>query len=173
MPLPMRPTLPAETTVLALYPTVARWCARLGGPRVDAEEAAQDVMMTLLRRPVPEAELVAFAYGVTRNVIANHRRRVWWRRWLPGASVDRPGRHTPLVDVESRETARNVAALLEALTASQREVIVLCDLEERSASEVAILLGVPEGTVRSRLRLARAAFRELAPRFHLHGPEET
>ena len=43
---------------------------------------------------------------------------------------------------------------------AQREVLVLCDLEERTAIEAAKLLGVPVGTVKSRLRLGRARFKE-------------
>ena len=34
-------------------PVVLRWCSALGGPRVDAEEAAHDVIMTVLRRKNP------------------------------------------------------------------------------------------------------------------------
>ena len=41
-----------------------------------------------------------------------------------------------------------------------REVLVLCDLEERADSEVAELLGIPRNTVKSRLRRARAALRD-------------
>ena len=52
--------------------------------------------------------------------------------------------------------------VLEKLPANQREALVLCVVEERSASEVAELLGVPTGTVKSRLRLARERFRTLA-----------
>jgi len=40
----------------------------------------------------------------------------------------------------------------------QRAVFVLFELEEMSGEEIATLLAVPEGTVRSRLRLARRAF---------------
>ncbi len=45
-----------------------------------------------------------------------------------------------------------------------REVLVLCELEERSAADVGLLLGVPTGTVKSRLRLAKEAFRAVAVR---------
>ena len=50
--------------------------------------------------------------------------------------------------------------MLEGMTENQREVLVLCDVEERTDEEVAALLGVPSGTVKSRLRLARASFRQ-------------
>ena len=48
------------------------------------------------------------------------------------------------------------------MPALHREVLVLCDLEGRSAAEAAELLSVPVGTVKSRLRLGRQRFRKLA-----------
>src|SRR6185503_16699218 len=105
----------------------------------------------------------AWAFGITRGVLRNHRRRAWLRRCvhgLVGGLVD-PG-PDPARLVEMGERARLVEAVLAALTPAHREVLVLCDLEERGRSEVAGLLGVPEGTVKSRLRLARARFRALA-----------
>lgn len=162
-----------EARVLALLPVVTRWCARLGGPSVDAQEAAHDVVLTVLRRGAPaDADgLAHFTFAVTRNVVANHRRRVWWWRWVPGVAAEPAPTASVGAQAEARDIARRVAAVLERLGAQHREVLVLCDVEERSAAEVGRLLGVPEGTVRSRLRLARARFRALAPAHHLHGPE--
>ncbi len=64
--------------------------------------------------------------------------------------------------MELGETARRVESVLAELPTAQREVLVLCDLEERSSSEVANLLGIAQGTVKSRLRLARRRFRLVA-----------
>lgn len=158
-----------------LLPVIARWCARLGGRGVDVEEATHDVYLVLIRRAArlePGVPVEAFAYAITRRVLANHRRRQWWRRWLPGEVPEMRGGASPVEEVEARELVRTVDTLLAELSPAHREVLVLCDMEERPAPEVALLLGVPEGTVRSRLRLARTRFRELAPRFDLPGPEE-
>ena len=48
--------------------------------------------------------------------------------------------------------------ILSEMPVEQRAVFVLFELEEMSGEEIAALLSVPEGTVRSRLRLARRAF---------------
>jgi len=56
------------------------------------------------------------------------------------------------------EQRRIVQEALEDLTFTGREVVVLVDLEERAATEVAQMLGVPVGTVYSRLHHARRAF---------------
>ncbi|MCB9763972.1 MAG: sigma-70 family RNA polymerase sigma factor [Alphaproteobacteria bacterium] len=149
-------------------PEVLQWCARLGGPRVDPEDAAQDVLVVVIRRvealDAPE-NFGPWLFGITRNVLRQHRRRAWVRRWIPGASTEQPSAWPgPERTTLRMETGRQVLEILERVPAAQREVLVLCDLEERTAGEVARLLGVPEGTVRSRLRLGRARFRKLAER---------
>jgi RNA polymerase sigma-70 factor, ECF subfamily len=152
----------------AAVPSVLGWCRRLGGPKVDPDDAAQDVLLTAWKRLDSLREPEAFdswLYGITRRVLAAHRRRAWVRRWTPGAmpeAID-PGR-SPREEAELSEISREVQRILEQLPPAQREVLVLSDVEERSDNEVAELLGIPSGTVKSRLRLARGRFRRLADR---------
>lgn len=149
----------------AWLPHVVRWCHRLGGPGIDAEDAAHETLLVMCRnvgRVRSVDDFPSWLFGVTRRVVANHRRRVWWRRWLPGASTERADRaRGPLETVEARQAAERVWKALDQLSDIQREVLVLCELEERPGSEVAELLGVPLGTVKSRLRLAKEAFRKV------------
>lgn len=142
--------------------TVLQWCLRLGGPMVDAEEAALDVMMSFVRRhhTITSPRAVAkWMFATTRHTIANHRRKAWFRRWLPGADYDMPSYDTPDTDLETAERAKQVFAALEHLGARDREVLTLCYLEDRSLSEAAEILDIPEGTVKSRLYTARERFR--------------
>lgn len=148
-------------------PVVLGWTTRLGGPRIDAEDAAHDVFLVVFRR-LPELEnpesFASWLYGITRRVISAHRRRAWFRRWLPGAVPDIPEtRADPARRAEQSEVASQVWTALETLPPHHREVLVLCDLEERADSEVAELLGVPKGTIKSRLRRARLALRNQVP----------
>lgn len=158
-----------DRVVAAWLPQVYAWCARLGAPRVDPEEAAHDVLMLLVRRHATidgPSRLPAWLFGTCRRVVANHRRRAWIRRWLPGATPDElPSPATADGPLEERELARRVAQVLEGLPAAHREVLVLCYLEDRSVQEAAELLGIPPGTVKSRLFAARA-------RFQAHFPED-
>ncbi len=166
----------ARSQLVATWgPTVLSWCARLGGPGVDAEDAAHDIFLQMLqdlhqlRQP---AAFPAWIYRISRREIGRHRRRAWLHRKLLGQAGPVPGEveltapgESPEGLVERAEAVRMVQAAMESLSAQQREVLVLCDLEGRSGREVAELLGVPEGTVRSRLRLGRAAFeRAVRPR---------
>lgn len=146
-------------------PTVLRWCIRLGGPGVNPEDAAHDTMEVVLDRlhtlAAPEAYPV-WLYGCTRRVLARHRRTAWLRRWVPGLTVDvvDPGLD-PFEGSARNEAARQVHAALARLSTEHREVLVLCDLEERSNTEAAEMLGIPANTVRSRLNRARARLRAL------------
>ena len=136
---------------------VLRWCARLGGPRIDPEDAAQDVFERVLRR-LPTlrdpATLPAWLFQLTRRVVIDHRRRAWLRRWVGGTVPDVSDPR----GVDDADTARVVHAVLDVLPRDLREVLVLCDLEERTADEAAELVSVPVGTIRSRLRRARERF---------------
>ncbi|MEQ1507126.1 MAG: sigma-70 family RNA polymerase sigma factor [Myxococcota bacterium] len=142
----------AHTKVTQLY----RWCARLGGPRVDAEEAAHDVVMLFVRRHASirdPARLDAWLFSACRRVVANHRRRAWLRRWLPGRV---PEGSTAGDGVDHQQT---VYLVLDAMSDRDREVLTLCYLDEYSMAEAGQILGIPEGTVKSRLSVARDRFR--------------
>jgi RNA polymerase sigma-70 factor (ECF subfamily) len=149
----------ADALALRWGPTVLRWCARLGGPGVDPEDAAADVFERVFNRVATLRDPAAFPpwlFRTARGVVNQHRRRAWLRRWVPGLHVDPadPAAGTGR-RYELGETARVVQAALETLPAELREVIVLSDVDERAGSEVAGLLGLPLGTVKSRLRRAR------------------
>ena len=82
----------------AWLPVVVRWCNHLGGRGVDAEDAAHDVFIIVLRRydqVYDEAHLPAWLFGITRRVLAQHRRRSLHRRHQrlrPGRELLRHGR---------------------------------------------------------------------------------
>jgi RNA polymerase sigma-70 factor, ECF subfamily len=149
-------------------PVVLSWCRRMGGPKVDPEDAAHDaliVVLTRLDRLERDERFESWLYGITRRVLAAHRRRAWVRRWVPGAPPDGvDGGLDPCRQAERSETVAQVHQLLERMPSRQREVLVLCEVEERTDAEAAALLDVPVGTVKSRLRLARSRFRTMAGR---------
>lgn len=150
-----------DRVLARIAPLVLGWCRRLGAP--DAEEAAQEVLVAVARR-IPALErldtLEPWVFAVTRNTVRRHRQRTWWRRWIGSPSLDRVDPRPALEGVvDSGRLARDVERVLDRLPARQREVLVLSTVEGRTDAEVARLLDVPGGTVKSRLRLARARFR--------------
>lgn len=164
-----RANLPEARDILldaSLAPVLA-WCRRMGGPRVDAEDAAHDVLIIVMTRldKLEQADRFgSWLYGITRRTLAAHRRRAWVRRWAAAVIPEAIATDDPERDASGHETASAVQAVLELLPARQREVLVLCDVEDRTDAEVAALLDVPIGTVKSRLRLARSRFRTAAQR---------
>jgi len=152
-------------------PSVLAWCRRLGGPKVHAEDAAHDVFLVVMRNAHTVREPAAFRawlFGVTRRVLAQHRRKAWVRKWLPGASVERASAApTPGDDLDRASRRARVHAAVLALPEKYREALVLCDLEERPVWEVAQLLDLPPDTVKTRRRRGRErlakALRDLAP----------
>jgi RNA polymerase sigma-70 factor (ECF subfamily) len=147
-------------------PVVLAWVKAIGGPRIDPEDVTHEVFIVVLTRLETlqsQAAFQAWLYGITRRIIAKHRRRVWIQRWVGAPDDELPDHGSdPHSRYQQSEVSRRVQEILEAMPAKQREVLVLCDFEERSNPEVAELLGVPLGTVASRLRLARARFQKEA-----------
>ncbi len=142
---------------------VLAWVIRLGGHRLDSEDTAHEVFMVALRRMSSfrgESALTTWLYGITRNVVNNARRKAALRRFIGMDDVPEPVSSTPGADEHLDQMRRRqlVQVALQRLNVRQREVLVLADLEGRSAPEVSEMIGVPVGTVYSRLHHARKAF---------------
>ena len=142
---------------------VLGWAIRMGGPNLDAEDIAQDVFTVALRKIGGfrfESALSTWLYAITRNLISNARRKAKIRRWVGLDSVPELPDFSDAPDeiVQQARRRRIVQDALETLADSPREVLVLMDLEGRSAPEVSDMLGVPAGTIYSRLHYARKKF---------------
>lgn len=145
-----------------LAPVVLGWVIRLGGPSLDAEDVAQEVFVVALRRVSDfrgDAAVSTWMFAITRNVVANARRRAMFRRFLGLEQAPEPvAPNTDVGDALDRLRQRRVVqTALEALPMAQREAVVLIDLEGRPAAEAAEMLGVPVGTVYSRVHTGRRA----------------
>jgi RNA polymerase sigma factor (sigma-70 family) len=148
-------------------PMVLGVCRRLLGHEHDAEDAFQATFLVLARRGesvVKRESVGSWLHGVAcrtalQAAAANARRRARERQVEnmphPEVAPAEPHDWLPLLD---RELAR--------LPEKYRAVLVLCDLEGRPRREAARQLGVPEGTVSSRLATAR---KTLAGRLARHG----
>lgn len=136
------------------HPAVFRFSLHMTGDRTRAEEITQDVFVWLIHHPgdfdPARGELTAFLLGVTRKFL--QRTYQAQRRFVPfDQTFDRAAPEKS----EEPDTADLRKAIL-ALPALYREVVVMCDLEEKSYEETAVLLECAIGTVRSRLHRARA-----------------
>lgn len=138
---------------------------RLLGDEMLAEDVVHDVFVGLphaLARFEGRSSLSTFILSITVNVSRKRirsavRRRAAMARLAlepEGAGPADPERHQ-----RQRELAAQLQRALSALPEPQREAFVLCVVEERDSAEAAEILGVPRGTVRTRLMHAKRALR--------------
>jgi RNA polymerase sigma factor (sigma-70 family) len=103
------------------------------------------------------ADARPWLYGIARNVLRAH-----WRS-RPDANAAAEEAIDPWDDViarlDSAAQARELISALQTLPGPERDVLLLVAWEQLSPAEAAAVLGIPPGTVRSRLHRARGALR--------------
>jgi RNA polymerase sigma-70 factor, ECF subfamily len=139
---------------------VRAFAGRITGDDGAAEDLVQETFLALpgaIARFRGESSLRTFLVSIAVNHARHHVRGAARRR----AAVSRLAREgappsiTPADEVERRQLAAALVRALDGLPIDQRVTVVLCEVEERTSAEVAVITGVPEGTVRSRLHHAR------------------
>jgi RNA polymerase sigma-70 factor, ECF subfamily len=155
---------------------------RMGIPRSDLEDVFQDVFVIAHKRLHTynrDAKLSAWLYGICLRSVAAHRRRAFRRRERADgtdASVARPGSEHWHAQVEApderlgeQERQATLNALLNTLDPDHRLVVVMFEVEDHSCQYIAELIGVPVGTVHSRLHTARRKLAQAAVRLRHQG----
>jgi len=149
-----------ESSRARVYRVAYAWChdAAL------ADDLTQETLSRGLNRLDQlrdEERLVGWLLSILHRCWIDHlrsRRDCESEEALVEMPADEPG---PDARAETRETVRRVRRAVEALPVGQRQVVTLVDLEELSYAEVAEILGIPIGTVMSRVCRARGALRAL------------
>jgi len=151
---------------------------RLVGNETDAEDITQEVFLKALNslhRFREESSLQTWLFRIATNLCRDaHRRRQREKGWLSlwrqadeqseteeGGIVDPPDdRFNPEKLLLREELGAMLSKAMEQLPLAMREVLILHDVEQMPYEEIAQALGVPLGTVKSRLFHARARLRE-------------
>ena len=163
------PTLHAIYVEHARY--VWRVLRRLGVAEEEAADATQDVFLVIHQRLGEfegRARLTTWLFRICLNVARDRRRSSRRRPETPDAALVEAAPATgpdAEVHLHRRQGIEQFDRLLDELDLDQRAVFVLFELEEMSGDDIAETLQIPVGTVRSRLRLAREAFRAAAARW--------
>jgi len=145
-------------------PHIHRYVVRRLG-REAAEDVVAETFLAAFRRraryDVARADARPWLYGIATNLIGQHRRdEVRRYRLLPPADAAAPCPADQVAaDVTAQSTRTVLTAALAGLSAPERDVVLLVAWEELTYEEVAAALGVPVGTVRSRLNRARRKLR--------------
>ena len=148
------------------HASVRAFATRLLGDAASAEDLVHEVFVSLpraIRGFRGDSSLRTFLISIAVNharhfVRAAARRRAAMDKLLlePAKSSPDPER-----DYRRRELAEALSRALDALPLDQRVAFVLSDVEERTSSQIARIVGAPEGTVRTRLFHARKKLRAL------------
>lgn len=147
---------------------VYRFALQMCGSESIAEDVTQEVFMVLMREAgrydTSRGSVAAYLYGIARNHVLRHLHRdrnsvqMTDESEEDGASLvaQLVAQDDPLGDLTRSETIESVRQAVLGLPAHYREVVVLCELQEMSYAEAALVLDCAVGTIRSRLHRARA-----------------
>ena len=157
-------------------------CYRFAGSGDDAEDLTQEVFIKMYRTlssyDPSKGAFVTWVTTITRNLLVDHFRKTKQDRVTE--SIDRvASEHAdaqplserivdksapPDAHVASREVGETVHAALGKLSPELREALILRDLQDLDYREIAQVLKVPEGTVKSRINRGRAELARLLQR---------
>jgi RNA polymerase sigma-70 factor (ECF subfamily) len=147
----------------ALVPRLRRYARALAGSREAADDLTQDTLERAWSKRAlwqPGTDLRAWTFTVMHHLFVSGVRRA-----RPVQSLDAPGADEPAAaaaaSVETGIVLGELARALAGLPPEQREVVLLVGLEQFSYAEASEVLGVPLGTVMSRLSRGRERLRIL------------
>ncbi len=155
-----------ETVVRSYTRKIRRMAERYASVRHDAEDLTQEVFsrvyIHLDQFRAETGTLHNWIVRISRNLMIDHLRRSRRSRWCGGTqeletlNLEDDRLCAPDRTAESEEAARIVTAALCRLPGELRQVLQMRYLEDMSYLEISELLGVPEGTVKSRISRARS-----------------
>jgi RNA polymerase sigma-70 factor (ECF subfamily) len=154
---------------------VWRALRRLGVREADVEDAMQDVFVVVhakLGSFEGRARITTWLYGICLRVAHARRRRAHVRHEVgedEAGGVERVEAPSQEKAAEESERLALLDEALDVLPLEQRAVFTLFELDGLSSQEIAELVDIPIGTVYSRLRLAREAFRRAVTRIQSRG----
>ena len=161
--------MPPVTSFRELYDAHVRFVwralARLGVGEPDLPDASQEVFVVAHRRLAEfegRSKVTTWLFAICMRVASDRRNLAHHHRELPTGKVPdlaHDGADASVL-VERHRARQMLEQIMDRMPEEQRVVFALFELEELIGDEIAELLDVPVGTVRSRLRLARATFEE-------------
>lgn len=146
--------------LLAELPRLRRYARALTGERAAADDLVQDTLERAWQRKgqcQPQGNLRGWLLAIMHNLRMDELRR----HGRADLSIDDADLDLPAPPAGDPLALRDVGTALARLPEGQRAVLLLVGLEELSYAEVAQALGIPQGTVMSRLARGRENLRRL------------
>ena len=171
-----------EDIVRQYHRRIYNICYRFAGSTDEAEDLTQDVFIkmykTLSTYDLERGAFMTWVTTITRNLLVDHFRKGKYDRMTD--SLDTPvsehedamplSEHiedknpAPDAQAQRHETSATVHQALQKLSPELREAVILRDLQDMDYREIATVLKVPEGTVKSRINRGRAELARLLQR---------
>ena len=162
----------ALTRLFQLFaPRIKSMMLRLGADQAQAEDLTQEALLTVWRKAhlySPEKGAAStWIFTIARNLRIDLVRRHSSKPWVDLDDVELAS-DAPLGSdtVEQSQIIARVAKAIEHLPVDQRKVVELSFVQDLAHSEIAERIGIPLGTVKSRLRLAYERLRPLLEDLH-------
>jgi RNA polymerase sigma-70 factor (ECF subfamily) len=172
-----------EELVQRFHRRIYNICYRFAGSADDAQDLTQEVFIKVYRTvgsfDGEKASFNTWVTTVTRNLLVDHFRKTRNDRAtdsidaVQGMDEDGPtlaerlptdGSESPQIHMESRDRREMVHRALQQISPDLREAVILRDLQDMDYREIAQVLKVPEGTVKSRINRGRAELARLLQR---------
>ncbi len=169
---------PADAAAVHLAHGGFLWATlqRLGVRSADLDDVYQEVFLVVHRRLDgydPTLPLRPWLFGICVRVAAAWRRRAHVRREELTDAPPEPRVHgdpSPEERTERARTRQVLLTILDELDVERRAVFVMYELDELPCDEIAEMMGIPVGTVHSRLHAARKDFQRAAARWQARHP---
>ena len=168
-----------QRTLARYQDKVYRLCCTLLRDPTAAEDAAQESLVRIWKAMGSydgRASLSTWIYTITRNrcltAIARRRELASLSNAAVEAEAEAQGQQLGAGVSEPQDMSATLRALVDGLPERYRRTLLLFYYEDRSVSEVASMLGMPEGTVKTSLFRARAALAEQLRRRGLDDPRD-
>jgi RNA polymerase sigma-70 factor, ECF subfamily len=171
-----------EEIVQKYHRRIYNICYRFAGSGDDAEDLTQEVFIKMYRTlnsyDVERGAFMTWVTTITRNLLVDHFRKTKQDRMTDSLDTVSSEHEDamPLSEqipdlgpsqdsrVQSRETGDAVHQALQKLSPELRETVILRDLQDMDYRDIATVLKVPEGTVKSRINRGRAELARLLQR---------
>lgn len=145
-------------------PRLKSYFMRLGADPSQAEEIAQEALVLVWRNSArfdpAKANVATWIFTIARNLSIDRFRKARRPAFDPSDPAFEPDPDpSPHQSIEQAERDSKIRTLLDGLPDNERTVLMMSFFEDRSHSEIAHELGLPLGTVKSRIRLAFGRFR--------------
>jgi RNA polymerase sigma-70 factor, ECF subfamily len=171
-----------EELVQRYHRRIYNICYRFAGSADDAQDLTQEVFIKMYRTlstyDVERGAFMTWVTTLTRNLLVDHFRKTKQDRVTDSLDAA-PSEHedamplseqlpdttaAPDMLAQSKQVGETVHVALQKLSPDLREAVILRDLQDMDYKEIATVLKVPEGTVKSRINRGRAELARLLQR---------